>query len=104
MTKRFHARSWFSAALLGAACAFTVLPVAGCGLKEGMENALEVNKDIKDEFGVMASVNFNKTNGKTNVKVELSEAPEGDTKEIKAKVEGIVRKHFPDVDEVDVKM
>lgn len=94
------------AGLLGLGMAMAVVPpTTGCkAMKEGLENAMGVRDDIKAEYGVEASVNFSTVNGKTTVKVELNEAPDGDAKEIKAKIKKMVEKRFPDVDEVVVRM
>ena len=94
------------AGLLGLGMAMAVVPAtSGCqAMKEGLENAMGVRDDIKQEFGVEASVNINVSNGKQTVKVELNEMPEGDAKETKAKITEMVKKRFPDADEVVIRM
>jgi hypothetical protein len=76
----------------------------GSQLKEGMEKSIACKDDIKKEMGVEANVSFNISNGRKVINVVLSETPPGDAVATKAKVEAIVRKHFPDADEIDVKM
>lgn len=79
--------------------------VAGCqSLKEGLEDAQATSQDIEAQLGVKAQVNFHVTNGHKKVSVTLSETPEGEAKEIKAKVRTIVEAHFEDVDEVEIAM
>lgn len=84
--------------------------VSGCcgdlggQLKEGVEKSMACREDIKKEVGVDANVSINFSNGKQIVKVALASAPPGDANATKAKVEAIVRKHFPDADEVQVTM
>lgn len=76
----------------------------GGQLEEGMEKSFACSNDIKKEVGVQANVSFNVSDGKKVIKVVLAEAPPGDAKATKAKVEKIVRRHFPDADSVDIKM
>ncbi len=73
-------------------------------MKEGFEKSLAVSADIKTELGVDANVNMQVDNSGTTIKVELQQTPEGDAADIKAKVETIVRRHFPDAHAVDVKI
>jgi hypothetical protein len=47
---------------------------------------------------------MNFSNGRKIIEVELQGTAEGGAAEVKAKVETIVRRHFPDADEVDVKI
>lgn len=76
----------------------------GGQLKEGMEKSFACSSDIKKEIGVDAQVNFNISNGKKIIQVELASTPPGDALATKAKVETIVRRHFPDADTIEVKM
>jgi len=94
---------------LGVAMAVaTPVLTTGCNLfgelKEGMGHVVEVKKKIKSELGVDANVNFNITNGHKVVTVELSSTPKGDAKDIKDRVEKIVRAEFGAVDEIRVSL
>jgi hypothetical protein len=82
--------------------------VAGCGLgsqlKEGMAKSEAVKEDIKKELGVDANVGFFVRNGNSKVTITLAQTPPGEARAIKAQVEGIVKRHFPDVNEIEVKL
>ena len=76
----------------------------GSELKEGVEKSMAVSADIKKEYGVESNVSINISDGKRRISVVLASTPSGDAQEIKKGVEAIVMKHFPDADEVDIKM
>ena len=76
----------------------------GSELKEGVEKSMAVSADIKKEYGVESNVSINISDGKRKISVVLSSTPAGNAQEIKKGVEAIVKRHFPNADEVDIKM
>jgi hypothetical protein len=95
-----------SIALVAAAFALSSL-TAGCGLGSSLSDGLKKSKivkdDLKKELDVDANVSIAIMNGHTTVSVALDKAPAGDAKDVKDKVEQIVKRQVPEAEKVDLK-
>lgn len=82
---------------------------AGCDAfralsQENFEKIDAIRSECEEEFGVRPNVKVNMDYWRTNVGVAFSEPPAGDREAIEARVEAIVRQHFPDATNVVVAM
>ena len=87
--------------------AWLIASVGCTNFREHLGDGEETQAAIKAQLGVDNAVGFNEFQGldghKLTVNVELRSTPSGDAKELKAKIEAIVRAHFHgSVDRVNV--
>lgn len=92
-------------ATIAAAALFGTAPaLVGCGqLAGGLESAKAVNAEVEEELGLKVHTNFEITDGDTSVTVTLPDSPDSTSAQTHTKVIEIVRKHFPDAKEIEIK-